>query len=71
MRKRRQKHRHDNAQELNSDTKKETDNVGLKGVHEQGLGEAREMEAMGENFPEMHGGELHAELNGASAAVGK
>jgi hypothetical protein len=72
MRKRRQVNLQDDAREMNSDTglmKKETDNVGLKGVHEQGPGEAHEMEAMVENLSEMHGSEVHAELDGASAAV--
>lgn len=72
MRKRRQMNRQDDAREVNSDTglmKKETDNVGLKGVHEQGPREAHEMEAMTETLAEMHGSEVHAELDGASAAV--
>lgn len=72
MRKRRRVNRQDDAREVNSDTglmKKETDNVGLKGVHEQGPGEAHEMEAMTETLAEMHGSEVHAELDGASAAV--
>lgn len=72
MRRRRQVNRQDDAQEMNSDTglmTKETDNVRLRGVHEQGAGEAHEMDAMGENIPEMHGSEVHTELDGASVAV--
>lgn len=70
--------RQDDAREVDSDTglisdtgsmKKETDNVGLKGVHEQGRGEAHEMEAMTETLAEIHESGVHVELDGASAAV--
>lgn len=68
MRKRRQVNMQDDAQDRNSDTgliKKGTDDVELKEVHEQGPREVHEMDTVVENLSEIHGSEVHAELDGA------
>ncbi len=73
VRKRQRVNRQDDAQEVNSDTglmkPKAMDDVALRGVDGRAVREAHEMDAMGENYQEMHGSEVQAELDGAPAAT--